>query len=303
MSGVDVRLWDSERDELTDLVAASTAGVPHCFPPSADEVAAWLASRSPRLDVEETLVATRDGIACAVMRYGRGGAAARPSTWLTVDAGDGVVCALFAAPGDSEAVAALVAVAEQRFAELACARWWAFEDELGAPFYQCGFGQLSAHQPEVLTAFCARGWAVHAGEMHMTSPALPTRGSAAMPGAISVRTSRLGGGERTLDAYATENEPAGQCVWASMSAKSRHAEARRWGYVWWLGVEEAHRGRGLGRALLMRALGEMRDSGMSGACLTTNATNLVAQSLYLSVGFRQVGWSAVLTRSGVRRKS
>jgi ribosomal protein S18 acetylase RimI-like enzyme len=44
--------------------------------------------------------------------------------------------------------------------------------------------------------------------------------------------------------------------------------------------------QGLGKAVLLRGLAEMRDRGMTSAIVQTNATNDAAIALYQSVGFR-----------------
>lgn len=58
------------------------------------------------------------------------------------------------------------------------------------------------------------------------------------------------------------------------------------GYVHMVAVDPAHRGRGLGRLLLVAVLRRMRDKGDRAAVLTTDDFRLPAISLYLSLGFR-----------------
>jgi len=57
------------------------------------------------------------------------------------------------------------------------------------------------------------------------------------------------------------------------------------GYVSELVVAPAHRGRGHGRALLSRALAELRSRGVAAATLEVAADNDPARSLYESLGF------------------
>ncbi len=69
---------------------------------------------------------------------------------------------------------------------------------------------------------------------------------------------------------------------------------RRRGYVHTLGVRRPWRGRGLGRALLVRSLAMFRDRGMTEVCLGVDAENPTgALRLYESVGFRVLHSSAV----------
>jgi len=75
------------------------------------------------------------------------------------------------------------------------------------------------------------------------------------------------------------------------------------GYVGTLGVLRSHRGRGLGRALLLTSFAEFYDSGKKGASLGVDADSLTgATRLYESVGMhagvRYAGWELEL-RPGV----
>ncbi len=58
-----------------------------------------------------------------------------------------------------------------------------------------------------------------------------------------------------------------------------------WGRVHWLMVHPGWQGRGLGRALLYRALHRLRELGHPGAFLITEAARTPALRLYLSAGF------------------
>ncbi len=68
------------------------------------------------------------------------------------------------------------------------------------------------------------------------------------------------------------------------------------GYVQQLAVDEAERGRGLGRALLLEALHRLRDRGADRLSLTVYAANESALALYRSVGLAKVREQRVLSR-------
>jgi ribosomal protein S18 acetylase RimI-like enzyme len=53
-------------------------------------------------------------------------------------------------------------------------------------------------------------------------------------------------------------------------------------------VASGHRGHGLGRALIEHALQHFRDCGLTHARIETLVQNAVGQSLYTSIGFREV---------------
>ncbi|MGH2516675.1 MAG: GNAT family N-acetyltransferase, partial [Ktedonobacterales bacterium] len=62
--------------------------------------------------------------------------------------------------------------------------------------------------------------------------------------------------------------------------------APRIAWVDYIGTSEAHRRRGLGRAVLLASQRQMRAWGAETAMLTTMASNTTAQSVYTAAGFR-----------------
>jgi ribosomal protein S18 acetylase RimI-like enzyme len=64
------------------------------------------------------------------------------------------------------------------------------------------------------------------------------------------------------------------------------AQAGSLGAIQNVGVTPAHRGRGLGRALVLKALEGFRQAEMNRVYLEVTAQNSAAIELYLSVGFR-----------------
>ena len=56
-------------------------------------------------------------------------------------------------------------------------------------------------------------------------------------------------------------------------------------YIRTLAVDRAHRGRGLGRRLLDRAVADAQELGCHAVCLDVDADNEVARALYASAGF------------------
>jgi ribosomal protein S18 acetylase RimI-like enzyme len=60
------------------------------------------------------------------------------------------------------------------------------------------------------------------------------------------------------------------------------------GWIPNLAVDAAHQGHGLGRALLAHAIQFLRESGMAVAKIETLDQNPIGQSLYPSLGFREV---------------
>ena len=60
------------------------------------------------------------------------------------------------------------------------------------------------------------------------------------------------------------------------------------GWIPNLAVDPAHQGKGLGRALLERAIEFLRESGMDVAKIETLEQNPIGQTLYPSLGFQEV---------------
>ncbi len=65
----------------------------------------------------------------------------------------------------------------------------------------------------------------------------------------------------------------------------RERLAQAVGWIEFVGVERSQRGRGLGRALVLRLLRAMRDAGLDTALLSTGAGNLAARRLFTVCGF------------------
>ncbi len=84
----------------------------------------------------------------------------------------------------------------------------------------------------------------------------------------------------------TRGQPVGY-VWSWVDPQRRASTDKACAYIGDLGVTAAYRRRGLGRALLMRALADLKARGMSAAELEMDGLNTNARRLYESVGFKQ----------------
>jgi len=67
----------------------------------------------------------------------------------------------------------------------------------------------------------------------------------------------------------------------------RHGELRRSLFVWNIHIDEAHRGRGLGRETMLLAENEARRRGLSYIALEVSGANTTARRLYGSLGYRE----------------
>lgn len=276
------------------LYNRAAARAPVGWPAQSEEFARWVTLRRERLSYERTRYLVAEGQLRGIVHWGIGGPEARPADWYTVDQGDGVISALFVEPGDRDAAEAMTRAAVEDLRSRGCPRIWAWEDEMGPPFYAGGFGQLLLSMTEVVQALTTARFRVCPVELHLCLSALPARSGKPPVRGLEVRSRVMPGGETSVDVWDAQGATVGQCVWASMALKSEHPDASQAGYVWWLGIEEAYRGMGAGRWLMELAMGQMARSGHTRCYLTTRADNLRAQSLYYSLGFGMLGASAML---------
>jgi ribosomal protein S18 acetylase RimI-like enzyme len=84
-----------------------------------------------------------------------------------------------------------------------------------------------------------------------------------------------------------EGMPAGLLILRTAPTLSM---AEDWAEITEMYVRPPFRRRGVGRALVERAVGHARYRGCTEVHLLTDATNVAAQSFYQAVGFRQDSW-------------
>jgi len=78
-----------------------------------------------------------------------------------------------------------------------------------------------------------------------------------------------------------EDKPIGYC-WTRIKMEKGASK----GQIYMLGVDPNHRGRGIGRLLLLAGLSYLTSRGVAVAELTVDSQNRVASALYKSVGFK-----------------
>jgi mycothiol synthase len=81
-----------------------------------------------------------------------------------------------------------------------------------------------------------------------------------------------------------KERPAGYC-WVRIE---HDRQGKRYGRVSMLGVDPDYRGRGIGRELLLAGLSCLKSKRLRVARLTVDSENLVAESLYRSIGFKKI---------------
>jgi mycothiol synthase len=83
------------------------------------------------------------------------------------------------------------------------------------------------------------------------------------------------------------DEAIGYC-WTGISCEERMPSTRK-GRILMLGVAPHHRGKGIGRRLMMAGLARLRSKGIKTAELTVDSENKAARALYESLGFEVRG--------------
>ena len=81
------------------------------------------------------------------------------------------------------------------------------------------------------------------------------------------------------------DKPIGHC-WTRINSWKNEAPGEGTGRIYMLGVDPTHRGRGLGRQLLLVGLSYLKSKGLHVVELTVDSENKAACALYESVGFK-----------------
>jgi mycothiol synthase len=83
---------------------------------------------------------------------------------------------------------------------------------------------------------------------------------------------------------AYDKDRAVGCCWTGISCEGGIPSARK-GRIHMLGVDPDHRGKGIGRELMMVGLARLRNRGLTAAELTVDSENKAACALYQAIGF------------------
>jgi ribosomal protein S18 acetylase RimI-like enzyme len=158
--------------------------------------------------------------------------------------------------------------------------------------YNGGWDGLPDRIPAVAQLLARNGYAPYYRELNLScdfARAAPEPG--AVPPSIDLHeTGDKHGQYFLLRARAGERE-VGECHYIRL-AHVLGPIAARTGYIWWLHIEPDSRRRGIGRALMVKALDHLRRLGCDACWLTTRADNWAAQPLYLALGFEVLDCSA-----------
>ena len=285
--------------EMVDDVAACynriVAGVPHCYPVGAEQLADLLPDAlHPGAGPEMALVWANATSVRGIIHL----------TLAPAEQGEshpqGIIRFFAYDRGYRWAGQALLDAAGIYWREHGVKEVLAFHRKHNWPFYHVQHVHLSAHLAQVEALLGLNGFRRGGCEINLDWRDLPTVTPDPIDEGIEVWIRWEPGsiarpGLRVL-AHRGEGE-IGECVCCSLGERSPAAarlpaaDAQDWLYTLWLGVAESERGRSLGRHLLQRALAEMRGVGYKHATICTTADNYPACLLYSNLGYRTVDWT------------
>jgi ribosomal protein S18 acetylase RimI-like enzyme len=267
---------------LREIYLAATAAAPHCrFTPDVERFGACLLS-SPAV-ATKIFVAEEDGAPQGFAALGR-------VKNETDDTEHDAITALFFA--HAAAGQALLKACESQAHPGDLLAFPASHGQCPITGYNGGWDGLPDRLPAVAQLLARNGYTPYYRELHLScdlSRIGPAQ-AAAPPGVNLQQTADEQ--TQTFALYAMSGEhKIGECHYITL-AHMLGPSAAHTGYIAWLYVEAQGRRRGIGRYLMVQALGHLRRLGCDSCWLTTGADNWPAQPLYLALGFEVLDCSA-----------
>lgn len=271
-----------------DLVA----GVPHCYPVSADEFSSVERLACP-LCREESLLAARDGNS-EIRGFVQVGAAAPRGDEAPQDtAKPGIIRFLAYAPGQRFVGQALLEAAEAWMRERGRPAIIAWSHDYTYSFYHLPLAHLSDRIGNLHPLLGLAGY--HAAESEVLfdwrdyAPPRVVRPAFDLELRLQWQSNIWLGPKAhrtalTAQAMRSQRE-VGRCKIARAGEDSPTPNAADWCFCYNLHVEESLRGRGLGKFLLATGLAEMRQAGCRHAAISTDAGNYRAYLFYTNFGY------------------
>ena len=205
-------------------------------------------------------------------------------------AGTGIIRFLFSSPQDADALRALVKAAVDAAKTQHCSDFQALSG-YGPLFHNCGASGLPNAWPwvgRVLTqeGFETLGWpalAMYRPLDQVKIARLP------LPVGAELRSdwvTHIGQRDETEGGYHIlfGKDRAAESMW-HFGEKYVRGEGSSHAHLFWLGTNEPHRGKGLGRILLRETLARVQELGARGSDLRCNVNNFYAHALYRAEGF------------------
>lgn len=295
------RYAESMLPAITAAYNELTRGVPHCFPVDQATLAAVL--RPPQLDevLDEAIWVAFEGGEVVGFIHARVRIPRDLGGHLLAEADPIGALRFFAyRPSQRAAGQALLAAAEDYWRAHGLSVVVGFHYNDRYPFYHLPHVFLSLQLGHVIALLGSAGYAPDGIQLGLDWPdyvidaPAPDDPALADPagGALAIEDEWPGvpGAKPTLVVHARSGErEVGVSVWAGLDELG--SAERDWVYTLWLGVDEAYRGRGLGRYLLRRGLYVLRQKGYRHASICVIGDNYRALQLYTNEGYRIIDWT------------
>ncbi|HOS91899.1 MAG TPA: GNAT family N-acetyltransferase [Armatimonadota bacterium] len=206
--------------------------------------------------------------------------------------GQGVLRFVFAPPGEQEACVELIRRATARIRADGGERPMACVYGSGPGFHNWACAMVPSAWPWIGHWLCMAGYAPAGSEIRMRRVLEKRPRPIALPKGSELRVATAPESDRVAEEFQhhrhlwIDGQEAAQChnFYEERFVRGR---GKRMSYTEWLGVNEAFRGRGLGRAMLRNAVCRAYDEGCRVVTLTTDGCNFHAQALYVSEGYAQ----------------
>ena len=294
---------------ILDLYNSLVVGrVPHCWPvmsssldetlqagpetPSSLDETLQTGEAEPRLLEQAVLVADSGGD--GFIHVGR----QATNKWQEDEIG--VIRFLAYRRGERAVGAALLAAAESWMRERDLRRSVVMPQPWRYPFYAFPHAYLSDHLDHVQALLRFRGYTKTGGEVFLDwldmQPKL-VGDSSGLDYELCVEDHPGAGSRPGLRLRAVQDgDGIGECELVSGAESSAADEAHDFAFCDWLGVNEKHQGRGLGRFLLAHAMYLAREHGYRHGAISTAFDNDRAFLFYTNHGFRVVDWTYEFAR-------
>ena len=203
-------------------------------------------------------------------------------------AGEGVVRFLFSAPDRSDALSALLAPLVEQARSRECPVFRALSSH-GPLFHNCGCSALSNAWPWVGRALVQAGFDTEGSPTLGMQCELNEATSAWLPEGAEFRedwTTRIGvrdASEGGLHVFVSDDRAA-ETMW-HFGEKYVEGAGFDHAHLFWLGTNDPHRGKGLGRAILRETLARVYRLGARTSDLRCNVNNFYAHALYRAEGY------------------
>lgn len=287
---IEIVEWDlPEAGALSEVWAASTKGAPFCYPTQPDEFALRIL---PDQDDDECNASSESQKLLVAVKD------ASPVGFVHLCVGDveiegnalrcGIIRFLAFPPESSPVGRALLDAVESYFRSLGCNRIDAFSLFHGYAFHNHRVGMLSKRLEHISSLLVESRYRSHDGQLTMERSLSELAEPSHVP-EIHLTVEKIvdeGRFPNIRVVASIEGESIGTCRSTSGRRYAGIDALEEISYTRWLGVNEAYRGKGYGRLLLLTALLEMKAAGYGKALLNVRLKNTPAVELYTQSGYQ-----------------